>query len=117
MKHLLTAIILTLAFGFAMAQGNKTQTITIKTKIYCDHCVRCQTCGANINETVRGIEKGIKNVKINPTDNTITVMYNPAKSTPDKIRAAIAACGYDADNLKATIEGYAKLDGCCKASK
>jgi len=115
MKNILTAILLTFAFSIASAQGNKTETITIKTKIYCDHCVRCESCGANINETVRGIEKGVKKVKINPADNTITVKYNAAKTTPDNIRAAIAASGYDADNVKATAEGYAKLDGCCKA--
>jgi len=116
MKNILTAILLTFAFSIASAQGNKTESITIKTKIYCDHCVRCESCGANINETVRGTEKGIKKVKINPADNTITVTFNAAKTTPDKIRAAIAASGFDADNIKATTEGYAKLDGCCKAN-
>lgn len=115
MKNILTVFILTFAFGVSQAQDNKTETITIKTKIYCDHCVRCESCGANINETVRGNAKGVKKVKINPADNTITVIYNPAKTTPDNIRAAISASGYDADNIKASAEGYAKLDGCCKA--
>jgi len=115
MKNIFIAIILTFAFVVVTAQGNKTETIIIKTKIYCDHCVRCESCGANINETVRGTEKGIKKVKINPADNTITVTFNAAKTTPDKIREAIAASGYDADNIKAAAEGYAKLDGCCKA--
>lgn len=115
MKHVLTIISLCFAFNAAIAQGNKTETITIKTQIYCDHCLRCETCGANINETLRGLAKGIKKVKVNPANNTITVVYNATKSTPDKIRAAIAASGYDADTIKATTEGYAKLDGCCKA--
>jgi len=111
-KSIFIALFLSLAF-FANAQkGNKT--ITIKTQIYCSHCLQCGSCGANINDNVRENKKGISKLSIDPKTNTISVTYDPAKTSPEKIREAINAAGYDADDKKATAEAVGKLDGCCK---
>ncbi len=106
---------LILSFG-ANAQKKKTETIVIKTKIYCDHCLECESCGDNITNSL-GLSKGIKDVKINPEDNTITVKYNPKLTNPEAIRRTINNAGFDADNQKAPSTAVNKLDGCCKAKE
>ncbi len=115
MKNIITAIGLVLStFAPALASGKK-ESITIKTNIVCDHCLQCSSCGQNINDKIRDTEKGIKKVKINTKENTIVVSYMSDKTNPEQIRKAIAAAGFDADDVKATADAIAKLDGCCKA--
>lgn len=45
---------------------------------------------------------------------TITVYYNTQKTNLLTIKTAISKLGYDADDIKADIKAYEKLDGCCK---
>lgn len=91
----------------------KTATIVIKTKIYCDHCKACESCGAKFDK-VLVFEKGIKMVTLDETAMTVTVMYNSKKISPEKIRIAISKLGFDADDVKADPTAYNNLDGCCK---
>lgn len=115
MKNIIIALgLVSLSFGNANAAGKK-ESIVIKTNIVCDHCLQCNSCGQNINDKIRDTEKGIKKVKINAKENTIEVSFMSDKTNPEKIRKAIAAAGFDADDVKASADGYAKLDGCCKA--
>lgn len=112
-KSILVIALLATAF-FAQAQKADKQTIVIKTQIYCSHCLQCGSCGANINDHIRETNKGISKVSIDPKANTITVIYDAAKTTPEKIREAINKAGFDADDKKATAEAVNTLDGCCK---
>jgi len=98
------------AFGFAQ---DELKTITIKTSIACDHCMKCDDCGYNIDTSIRKA-KGIKKVEINPEQNTVEVTYRADKTTPKEIRIALSKAGYNADDVKADPAAYAKLDGCCK---
>ena len=114
MKKMLTLLIMMTAFaGASSAVAAKTDTIVIKTKIYCDHCKDCESCGTRLEEALM-YTKGVKHMEINEEEMTITVVYKPKKVTPDEIRKVIAKAGYDADDVKADPEGYKKLDGCCK---
>ncbi len=45
---------------------------------------------------------------------TITVYYNGQKTNVDNIRTGISQLGYDADDVKADVAAYEKLDNCCK---
>ena len=113
MKQIISLVFLALLLGATHAQAPKKETLIIKTTIHCDHCLQCESCGYQISDAIRKT-KGIGSVKINPKENTITVSYKPTRTNPDKIRQAISAVGYDADDIKASPAGYAKLDGCCK---
>lgn len=112
-------LLLTLLFAFSFSgivfskQIPKTETIVIKTKIYCDHCKACESCGAKFDK-VLVFEKGIKMVTLDETAMTVTVMYNSKKTSPEKIRTAISKLGFDADDVKADPTAYDNLDGCCK---
>jgi mercuric ion binding protein len=113
MKKLMIALLFVTAATFTQAQKAEKQTLTVKTNIYCDHCLQCGSCSGNINSHIRE-NKGIKQVKIDAKANTITVVYDAAKTTPESIRIAINAAGYDADDKKAPADAVNKLDGCCK---
>lgn len=96
----------------AKRQSNKSETIVIKTMIYCDHCKECNSCGGKIEKDL-GFNKGIKLVSLDEKAMTITVTYNPKKTTAEDIRKAISNYGYDADEVKADPVAYSKLDECC----
>jgi len=110
MKHL-CAILFLLLPGTATAQ--KAETIQIKTQIYCDHCMQCESCGSRIQNAVYA-GKGIRSVKVRPAENIIEVTYNPKKTTADDIRKAITGAGFSADDQKPSATAYSNLDACCK---
>lgn len=113
MKSCILVVLLALSGSALFAQKpDKTDTLLVKTQIYCDHCLECGSCAGNINMAMAGLY-GIKKVQIQPEQKNILVVYNPQKMTPDKIREAIASAGFDADQIPAKPEAVAKLDGCC----
>ncbi len=112
MKKLLVIVIAILGINHAKAQTAGVDTLVIKSSIACDHCLECGTCGARLDDAVLGVA-GVKNVVIQPETNTITVYYKTDKTSPDAIRKAIAAVGYNADDVKAEPAGFKELDGCC----
>jgi copper chaperone CopZ len=112
MKYIFSILFVVSAAFSGLAQ-EKVETITIKTIIICDHCMKCDDCGYNIDTSIRK-GKGIKKVQINPEKNTVVVTYRADKTTPNEIRVALSKAGYNADDVKAEPDAYAKLDGCCK---
>jgi copper chaperone CopZ len=73
----------------------------------------CGMCKDRIEHDL-AFEKGVKSVVLDSDTKIVTVGYNPDKTNPDKIRLALSKIGYDADNVKADPEAYAKLPPCCK---
>jgi copper chaperone CopZ len=94
-------------------EGKKNEKAVIKTTIYCDHCKECETCGLNFRDNMLKIN-GVKMYELDAEKMTITVYYSGKKTNLQKIKTAISKLGYDADDIKADIMSYEKLDGCCK---
>lgn len=113
MKKLIVIIILAVAANASFAQTANKQTIIIKTKIYCDHCKQCESCGGRIDKELPFI-KGITDYTFDEKAMTLTITYNAKKTTPEKIKQAVAKCGFDADEVKADPKAVAKFDDCCK---
>ena len=112
-RYLLTTVCLVMASAnFAQ----KTDTLIVKTKVDCNHCRVCETCGQRF-ETDLYYVKGVKVVEYRDADTSILVVYKPKKTNPQTIRQAIAALGYDADDVPATPDGIATLDACCLKPK
>jgi len=88
-------------------KADKFSEIKIKTS------AQCEKCKATIEKAL-AFEKGVKSSDLNVNTKVCTVKYDPAKTTPDKIRIAISKAGYDADAVKADPKSYAKLSPCCK---
>ena len=110
--RLLSTVVLLFASGAISAQA-KVATINVKASIFCDHCKQCETCGDKFNKDLYN-EDGIKRVDVDAKAMTISVVYDSRKTDLDKIKVLISKLGYDADDVKASPEGIAKLDGCCK---
>lgn len=100
----LIVVMLLMVAGSLVAQ---TTTITIKTS------AECGTCKKKIEHDLP-FEKGVQSVNLNLDNKVVTVVYNAAKTNPDKIRKAIAHMGYDADDIPADKKAYDKLEECCK---
>ncbi len=105
-KHLLTALFVA-AMLPATAQDHFAQ-LDVKTSTICDMCKK--TIEAELI-----YEKGIKKVEVHLEDHMVHVRYDDRKTEPATIRKAIAAIGYDADEVKADEKAWEKLPACCKA--
>lgn len=115
MKNLLTfsltAIVLFL-FANAPLQAQtaapaKNAVVKIKTSAECD------MCKTRIEKEV-SLMKGVKKATLDLETKVLTVEYNSKKTSPEKIRAAIAALGYDADDVKANNRATQQLPHCCQ---
>lgn len=112
----LTKVIITVLILFLNNTANaqsKAATVNIKTSIYCDHCKRCESCGKRLEEAVYK-EKGIKRVDIDEKTKIVSIIYNTTKTSPEKLRLAIANAGFDADDVKGNPKAYSTWDDCCK---
>lgn len=92
---------------FAQKKAPKEADIVIQTSAVCDMCKETM-------ESELIYEKGIKKVVLDLSDMKLHVTYDPRKTDSLSIKNAIAALGYDADEVPATEEGYRDLHPCCK---
>ena len=87
--------------------SKKSETIVIQTS------AQCGTCKTIIEKALKNTT-GVKKATLDLDTKKVTVKYNPSKITPDQIRKAITAAGYDADQLPAKPAAYNALPACCK---
>ncbi|NSW45460.1 MAG: heavy-metal-associated domain-containing protein [Bacteroidales bacterium] len=106
MKSKLLTFILFLIATFMVHAQNKSE-IKIKTS------AQCGMCKERIEKAL-AYEKGIYSSNLDLKTKEVTVVYNPQKTSPDKIRLAISKVGYQADDLKADPFAYEELPPCCK---
>lgn len=109
MKTLLktTGILLVLLSGITVQATAQTAEVKIKTSAQCDDC-------KERIEKALAFEKGIKSATVDVEKQEITVVYYDKRTSPEKIREAVSATGYDADDVPAKKAAYDKLPTCCK---
>jgi cation transport ATPase len=95
------------------AQKSEKIELEVKTNIYCDHCQRCESCGTRIYNHLIDLS-GIRRVRVDDGAEVIRVTYLSDKQTPEAIRDAINAAGFNADDQMASAEQVAGLDQCCR---
>ena len=101
-------IVLVLFSSIGKSQDNPNSAeIKIKTSAVCGMCK--ETIESNLV-----FEKGIKKSSLDVKVGILTVIYNPKKTTPEKIRLSVSKLGYDADEIPADEKAYNKLSSCCK---
>lgn len=93
--------------GNVKAQDSKKITVTIQTS------AQCEQCKTRIEKAL-AFEKGVINSNLDLETKAVTIEYKKGKTDLDSLRKAIAAVGYDADDVKADEKAYAALPGCCK---
>jgi mercuric ion binding protein len=89
------------------AQDSKKASITIQTS------AQCEMCKERIEKAL-AFEKGVINSNLDLDTKIVTVSYKSNRTSPENIRKAITAVGYDADEVKADVQAYESLPGCCK---
>lgn len=102
-----TLLIITVIFFSAHILRAQTDTVKIKTS------AQCGMCKKRIENTLN-FEKGIKKAELNVETKEAMVIYHSKKTSPEKIKMAIAKAGYDADDIPAHEKAYGKLPQCCK---
>ena len=112
LKSILLGVFIML-MSTAVSAQKKNGKAVIKTTLNCDHCTVCETCGLKFKTEMVKI-KGVKMYELDDKAMTFTLYYNSKKTNVQDIKVAISKLGFDADEVKATPEGIASLDGCCK---
>lgn len=106
-KLILIALLVVIGTTMGLqAQSSKQETIKIKTN----------ATSAKSDEYLKEslpFAKGVISYEFCFHSSTITVNYNPKKTTPEAIRKEIAKLGFDADDLKGDATAKAKLPKEC----
>lgn len=106
----LVMVLLFAGMGMTMAQSNKGTLVTAKINT---PTVQCEQCKQRI-ERYLSQEEGVQSAKVDFKHGITTVKFFSDRTTVENVRTAIANVGYDADNVTANPESYAKLPTCCK---
>ncbi len=106
MKSLKTVMITVLVFISAalFAQTTKTEKI----KVYGN----CAICKKNIETASK--TAGASSADWDKKTKWLTVSYDPAKVSNEKIQKYVAAAGYDTESFKGDDKAYNDLDECCQ---
>ena len=107
MKHF-KLLVLALT-GFVLSAN--AQKITDKAVINTP-TIQCDMCKGKIEKYLSRAE-GVTAVKVNVKKKTTSVSWITDRTNIENIKAQIATVGYDADDVTAVPEAYAKLPKCC----
>lgn len=88
-------------------KAKKVETITIKTSAQCGMC-------KDRIEKAMAYERGVKEAVLDVDSKVLTITYKTRKTSPEKLRKAVAKVGYDADKVPAWKKAYDKLPACCQ---
>jgi mercuric ion binding protein len=78
--------------------------------------VQCDNCVKIITDALNKID-GIETVHIDLEKKMAHINYDAKKLKVDDIRKAIAACGYDADDVKRNEKAHDLLPKCCQLKR
>ena len=84
--------------------ATKTETIKISGN--------CGTCKVRIEKAAK--VDGVTKAEWSDKTKMLTLVYDPSKTTSDKVQKSIAAVGHDTPKYKADAKVYNALPGCCK---
>jgi periplasmic mercuric ion binding protein len=73
----------------------------------------CEMCKKRIEKAALAT-KGVKSADWHSDCGTLYLIVNEQKTNILTIQTAIANVGHDNDGVKATLENYEKLHGCCQ---
>lgn len=98
-RYIKTSLLLVVISLFTLACDQKNSTTTPKQAVadvelvYHVEGMTCDHCEMSIQKGVNELE-GIAEVEANHQDSTTRIVYNPSKTNPEKITAAIEKRGY-----------------------
>ena len=75
----------------------KMEEVTFLTNLHCENCKK------KIEKNISW-EKGVKDLHVDLDDKKVTILYDPAKTNPEKLQAAIEKLGYTCEIVKSKEE-------------
>jgi periplasmic mercuric ion binding protein len=111
MKKIVGLIVMLLALNFGANAQKMAGTDEVKFKT----SAKCGMCKKRIEGDL-GKTKGVKSAELNLDDKTVSIVYNPKKTSSEKLKTAISKIGYDADEVVADKNAHDALPGCCQKS-
>jgi copper chaperone CopZ len=69
------------------AKKKNSETVTFAVNVHCDNCK------AKIEKNISW-EKGVKDLTVDLEKKAVTIVYNPQKTTEEKLKKAIEKLGY-----------------------
>jgi cation transport ATPase len=93
----------------AQKQNKNRAEISIQTSAKCGMC-------KDRLEKEMAYTPGVKSSVLNLDDKKLTIVYNPKKTSPEKLRKVISMVGYDADDVPADKNAHDALPPCCQKS-
>ncbi len=108
-KFLLFLMLLMHSGVQAQEKEQKFQTVVIMTSSECGDCK--ERIEGALNYT-----KGVVFAELDVATKQVTVKFSTKKITLQQVKEAIAAIGYDADDVKAVPAAQKKLPTCCQPS-
>ena len=95
MKNLIRYFVVVLALFAghvgATAQDAKSKELTA----YFTSSMDCHECELKLTEWLK-FEKGVRDLKVDFSSNTIKIVYKPTKNSPENLAKKIEKSGYDA---------------------
>jgi len=85
--------------------GTKTETFKV--------LGNCGMCESRIEKAVLSVD-GVSKADWDEKTKMIEIVFDDSKTDVHKIQKAIADAGHDTDMIKAKVEVYNNLPGCCK---
>jgi mercuric ion binding protein len=73
----------------------------------------CGSCKKRIVKAAESID-GVSDAAWDKKTKVFTAVYDDAKVKPADVKKAIAAAGYDTEDVKGNDEAYSKLPDCCR---
>ncbi|WP_338766721.1 heavy-metal-associated domain-containing protein [Bernardetia sp. ABR2-2B] len=114
MKSIILVLVsLIMSFAFTSCASSSAANASSDEVVIKTETIQCGMCKDRI-ETSLSEQKGIKSVTVDVDKKETTVVFNPKKINPDAIKKAIAAVGYDADDVEAESGAYNDLPTCCQ---
>jgi cation transport ATPase len=114
MKNLIVCLIMaTLLLPVTSNAQEPNKKDKSEKKIEIQTSAQCDECKERIEKNM-AFEKGVKYVNLDLETKILTVKYRADKTDETKLRKAVSKIGYDADDVPADPEAYAKLPECCQ---
>ena len=112
MKAIVFASLFLLSTGLYAQDAQKEKDKSVS-KIEIKTSAQCEMCKERLEKDM-AFEKGVKFVELDLETKVLTIKYRNDKTDAEKLKKAVSKIGYDADDVEADPEAYAKLPECCK---
>jgi len=123
MKNLILSLSLIAAIGFTSCKNEtKTTEIAQNTEVTANVSLtdltfgvrgNCGMCKSTIEKAANSVD-GVASADWNRDEKRINVSFDDTKTKSKDIQNAIAASGYDTEDVMGDLEAYENLPGCCK---